>query len=363
VIACGDESKKPAQIHIGVIAYIDQETERISTLNAARMAVEAVNDTGGLKVDGKRYRIVTIIEEVKGAVPEQAVAAVRKLINQENVVVIIGPQFSTDAIPAGEVAENSRVPLISPISTNPSTTAGRKYVFRLGFTDEIQGAAVAAFSRADLTATRAAVLYNVANPYSHGIAQVFRKKFESEGGTVAAFESYTTDQKNYTPQLQRIKAVNPHVLFLPNFSKEAREQAREARQLGIDAVLIGSDGWNRQEFKGLSQFDGTYMTAHWSSDMPGERVQSFVKEYETKFERVPGDTAALTYDAFYLVFAAIENQGKTDAQSIQNGLYELGPFTGVGGSLDFTDSGDPSKQVVILKIRSGKVIFHKRISP
>ena len=355
---------KVPEINIGIITYEKEgNIERVSTINSANLATEKINSAGGVEIDGVRQQVNLILKGIKGHNPESSVKAVRELINQGNVVAIVGPQSSIDAIPAGEVAEQSRIPLIAPISTNPKTTAGRDYVFRMGFLDEFQGHVAAYFSREELGAETAAVVYNVANPYSRGIAAKFRKHFEEDGGRVVAFESYTTDEADFTRQLEMAKNQDPAVLYLPNYSSETELIVHQARKMGIGSVFMGGDSWDRHEFTKNSEFDGSYMTAHYFEKIRSEENRIFVTRYQEQFDLVPGDTAALTYDAFNLIFAAISRKGKTDPQSIREGLYDLGPYGGVGGSIDFVDNGDPVKGAVVLQIKDGSVNFISIVEP
>ncbi len=303
-----------------------------------------------------------MVEEIDDT-PEEAVAAAQKLINQENVVVIVGPQFSGDAIPAGEVAEIGRIPMICPIATNPQVTAGRQYVFRMSFVDDFQGGVMARFARHRLGAQTAAVLYDVANAYNRGIAEFFKEVFETLGGQVVASETYTTGERDFTPQLERIKQQEPEVLFLPNYSNDALLQAQQARQIGVGAVLLGSDGWDQRSLPGLPEFEGAFMSAHWSVDIQDERTQSFVSTYRQTFNQEPNDTAALTYDAFGILFDVLNSQGQVDPQLIRDGLYNLDPYRGVSGTIDFQDSGDPLKGAVILQFIDGQDVFYELVLP
>jgi branched-chain amino acid transport system substrate-binding protein len=140
-------------------------------------------------------------------------------------------------------AEQAKVPMISPRSTNQETTAGKRYVFRANFTDGLQGDVVARFARNSLENERAAVLYDIASPYNRGLAEVFQRVFTQAGGTLVASETYTTGKTTFQPQLERIRAGNPDVVFLPNYENEIPNQARQIRDMGIEATLLGADSW------------------------------------------------------------------------------------------------------------------------
>ena len=366
MVTCKKKQKvvqEPVRIPIGLVVYSDEGVERDSTLNAAAMAVDKTNKDGGFLLDGKPHVLEVHIEEVRGAVPEESIAAVVRLINQKQVVAIIGPQYSIDAIPAGAVAESASVPLISPISTSPCTTADRKYVFRMGFLDDFQGQAAASFCYGELGIKKAAVIYNIAEPYSRGIAEVFKVTFEKLGGLIVAFESFITGQDNYQAQLEWIKRSDAGLLFLPTFSEDAERVALQARQLGIPIPLMGADGWDRQYFKTLKVFDGCYMIAHWISDIDLPAAQVFVSEFRSRFNLEPGDPAALTFDAFNLVVAAIRSVDAYSPDLIRDAIYAMGPLEGVTGEVDFIDRGDPDKAAVVLKFKEGAVLFEKLVKP
>ena len=359
------ESEPEPEIRIGVIAYLKGEyadLDGAAMVNASNMALASLGPDRGLMV-GSRKHSVKIVTVGINNVPEEAVAAAAELINRENVVAIIGPQFSNDAIPAGEIAERAGIPMICPISTNPKVTAGRKYVFRMSFLDDLQGKTMADFAIGSLEARSAAVLFDVADSYSRGIAEVFKTRFGESGGKVLAFESYTSGERDFTEQLSRIAAKRAQVLYLPTYSEDALLQAQQARKLGIDSVLLGSDGGDQREFPKFPEFDGSFMTAHWSVDLDSKKTRRFVTEYRQTHSQDPNDSVVLTFDALNMVFEAIRSQGKATPQSIRKGLYSLGPYEGVGGTVDFQDTGDPEKGAVILKITDGDVSFIRIVNP
>ena len=344
------------EIRVGVITYNAMpELDPLSLGNAADMAVSEINEEGGLDIGGRRHKVTWINRSVTAGVPEESVSAVQRLINQEKVAAIIGPLFSVDAIPAGEIAELSGIPLITPLSTNPRATLNRRFVFRAGFLDEFQGRVAAIFTKLDLNARRAAVLYNIADPYSRSLAEVFRKQMEEMNGKVAAFESYAGDRDDVTGQLLRIRKAKPDVFYLPVYSEQATRIAASARKLNIDSVFFGGDSWDRSTIREIPEFDGSYMTAHYSYKFQGERNRRFVQEYENRFSQVPTDPAALSYDAFRLIFEAIRYSKSADPASIRDGLYAMGPYHGVTGIIDYVVNGDPVKGIAVLHIRDQKI--------
>ena len=359
------EPEPEPEIRIGIIAYLKGEyadLDGAAMVNASNMALTSLDPDGVLVVGSRKHRVKLVTTGINN-VPEEAVAAATELINRENVVAIIGPQFSKDAIPAGEIAERAGIPMICPISTNPEVTAGRKYVFRMSFLDDLQGKTMADFAIGYLEARSAAVLFDIADSYSRGIAEVFRARFRESGGKVRAFESYTSGEQDFTEQLNRIADRRPKVLYLPTYSEDTLMQAQQARKLGIDSVLLGSDGWDQREFQNYPEFDDSFMTAHWSVDFDSDKTRDFVTQYRQNYGQDPNDSVVLTFDALNMVFEAIRSQGDAAPQSIREGLYSLEPYEGVGGTIDFVDSGDPEKGAVILQFTDGKVRFIRIVKP
>lgn len=361
---CGLRDRTAGEIRIGVIAPLTGERSSlgVTTVKAAELAVNQVNEAGGLVVDGQNYHLVLLVED-NGSVPDTAVAAARKLINQDHAAVIIGPQISRNAIPVATLAENARIPMISPYSTNPATTVGKQYVFRMTYVDSFQGDIMARFALEHLNAQTAAVLYDVANEYNRDIAEFFYQSFTAGGGQIVAFETYTTGETDFSQQLAMIKAGEPQLLFLPNFSNEIPLQARQARDMGITAVFLGSDSWDLRQLVDLPELDGTFVSGHYSADVASAAGQRFVELFRQQYNEPPNSAAALTYDAFSLLFQAIQNQGQVDPESIRMGLQQIESFQGVTGSMVYGDTGDPKKSAVILQIKNGTAQYYQTIDP
>jgi branched-chain amino acid transport system substrate-binding protein len=373
ISACGGTGGGANVIKIGGIGELTGDIPAVgaSFKNAAEMAVKEVNDAGGLDVGGKKYQIQLIIEDNAGKA-DQSASAAQKLITQDNVVAIIGPNASRYAIPASEIAESSKVVLISPWSTNPKTTIDaktnepKKYVFRACFIDPFQGRVVAKFAMENLGAKKAAVLYDVASDYNKGIAEYFKQTFEEIGGQVVAFETYTTNDKDFTAQLTKIKETGPDVIFLPNYYSEVPLQVQQAHRLGITAPFVGSDSWGSAELTKLcgSECEGYYFSTHYAADNATPIAKKMIEAYKAKYGNVPDDVAALTYDAFGLLFQALQSAGKVDRQAVRDALAQIPKYEGVTGIMQFKEgSGDPIKSAVILQVKNGAFVFFANANP
>lgn len=352
-------------IAIGLI--VPQSSDLVSLAdgmrNGANLAVDQVNAEGGLEVDGKRYRLVLLVADDHN-IPDQAVEAARRLIFQDNVKAIVGPPTSRTAMAVAGVAENARVPMISPTATHPDLTQSREFVFRVSFNDNFQGEVMAEFARQTLQGQRAAVLYDTTNAYNRGIAEIFRASFEARGGQVVAFESYLVGEENFRPHLDRIQAAQPDLLFLPNFAADVILQAPQAREMGITAVILGSDSWEWQRLAPIPALDGAYFSNHYNPNQNNPASRPFVEVYQRRHNQPPTGGAALTYDAFQLLFTAMQNQRATDSEAIQQGLNGISEFNGVTGAIRYVDGRrDPLRSAVILQFLDGQVRFFELVDP
>jgi branched-chain amino acid transport system substrate-binding protein len=365
-LAAGCGSKEENVIRVGVNAELtgSKPTVGDSCRKAAELLAGQVNQAGGIKVGEKKYPLKLFIEDNEDKA-ESAAAVAQKLISQNNVLAIIGPNASGNAIPAARICEDAGVIMVTPWSTNPKTTEGKKFAFRACFIDDFQGQVMAKFARENLKAQTAAVLYDVASEYNKGIAEFFKKFFEAAGGKVVAFESYTKDDKDFSSQLTSIKAANPDVLFLPNYYNEVPLQAQQARRLGLTCPFIGSDSWGSEELLrlGAKDLEGSYFSTHYAPDIATPKAQRFIKDYETKYGKKPDDVAALTYDAVKLLCAAITQAGALDRKKVRDALASIQKFEGVTGQMNFRNLCDPVKSAVILLIKDGKFAYHASVQP
>ncbi len=206
----------PSTIKIGINAPLTGDIPKVgeSTKNSAEMWLD---ETGGeITAGGTTFQVELIVEdnESKG---ESAAAVNTKLITQDEVLVIVGPQASKQAVPAGAVANDNETPMISPWSTNPATTKDRPWVFRAPFLDPFQGPVVAKFVTEEMGYTKAGVLYDIASDYPKGLAEFFKQAWEERhgGGSVVAFESFTTGDTDFSAQLTKIKDSCAEFLFTP----------------------------------------------------------------------------------------------------------------------------------------------------
>jgi branched-chain amino acid transport system substrate-binding protein len=361
VSGCGNRGGDANTLRIGAIVEMtgDMPAVGASSRNAAELAVSELNAAGGITVAGKVYKIALVVED-NAAKPDQSAAAANKLITQDDVLAIVGPNASLGAIPAAEVAESSKTLLITPWSTNPKTTLDttsgkpKRYVFRACFTDPFEGRVLARFVKEKLGAKTAAVLYDVASEAPKSQSELFRQTFGELGGTTVAFETYTTGDRDFSAQLTKIKSANPDVVFLPAYYNDVGLIAQQARRQGITQPLVGSDAWSSPELIKLAggAVEGAYFANHYAADIATPAAKKFIAAYQQKYGNTPDDVAALTYDAMGLLFEALRKASAPEREALRDAMGTVSGYNGVTGDIRFTPgSGDPVKSAVIMQVK------------
>jgi branched-chain amino acid transport system substrate-binding protein len=371
--ACGPSG--PETIKIGINAPITGDIPKVGegTKFAAEMWLEDINAAGGLKVGDKTYKVELVIEDNESKA-ESAVKVATKLITEDEVLAIVGPQSSKQAIPAGGKANELSTPMISPWSTNPDTTKDRPYVFRGCFLDPFQGPVAANFIRDEFGFTKAAVLYDVASDYPKGLAEFFKEAWEKNNGpgSVVAFESFTTKDTDFSSQLTKIINSGADVLFTPQYYNEVALIVQQAHQLGWDKPIVGSDSWGSAETVKLCGKDcyGLFFSTHYAAAGATGATKEFIDRYNKKHGYVPDDVGALTWDSIRLLQKAIENTGgltgdiKKDRAAVREQLANIKDFDGITGQMTFTEEGDPIKCAVLVRISdAGEFEFYKSVCP
>jgi branched-chain amino acid transport system substrate-binding protein len=373
VFACGP--KGPETIKIGINAPITGDIPKVGegTKFAAQMWLEDINAAGGLEVGGKTYKVELVIEDNESKA-ESAVKVNTKLITEDEVLAIVGPQSSKQAVPAGGKANELETPMITPWSTNPDTTKDRPYVFRGCFLDPFQGPVAANFIKDEFGFTKAAVLYDVASDYPKGLAEFFKQAWEANNGpgSVVAFESFTTKDTDFSSQLTKIINSDAQVLFTPQYYNEVALIVQQAHQLGWDKPIVGSDSWGSAETVKLCGKDcyGLFFSTHYAAAGAKGATKEFIERYNSKHGYVPDDVAALTWDSMRIAQKAIEDTGgltgdiKKDRKAVRDALAKIKQFAGITGNMDFTEDGDPVKCAVVVRISdAGEFEFYKSVCP
>ncbi len=363
-------------IKIGNVAPITGDIPKVGEEGkfAVDMLVKEINDAGGLEVGDQTYQLEVITEDNESKA-DSAVAATTKLITEDKVLALIGAYSSKQAVPMGEVADRYDTPDISPWSTNPRTTKDRPWVFRACFIDPYQGKVAAGFAKEEFGVEKVAVLYDVASDYPKGLAEFFKMGAEEAGLEVVAFETFTTKDRDFSSQLTKIMGSGAELLFTPQYYDEVPLILKQAHELGWDKPILGSDSWSSPELMELCGDDcvGSYFTSHYAMKGAKGVTKEFIDKYNEKYGYIPGDVAALAFDAGNILFEAIKNTGgltgnlEEDRQAIRDQLAAIERWEGATGTMDFADAeveGDPVKCVVVVEITPDQEFtFYKMACP
>ncbi len=340
---------------------------------AGEMLKEDINGAGGLEVGGEKYLLEFIYEDNESKA-ESAVSAALKLIERDQVLAIVGPNSSKQAVPAGQVCDDNRTPMISPWSTNPDTTKDRPWVFRAAFLDPFQGPVAADFAMKQFKAKTAAVLFALANDYSKGLAEIFKTDFEKKNGagSVLAYESYGDKDQDFSAQLTKIIAAKPDFIFLPNNYNEVALIVKQAHDLGWKGPFMGADAWGNSELMALCGDDckGHFFSTHYAAAGATGATKEFIDRYQKKYGYQPADVAALTWDATRIVLKSIQDMGKItgkitdDRKNLREAMANISEFDGITGKMKFDAQGDPIKCAVVVRIsETGEFVFTESVCP
>ena len=370
---CGKKGDLPT-INVGLIAELTGSRSAFgaSCKNAAEMKVARIGEQGGIAVGGTKYDLKLIIADSQ-CTAEGAVAAAQNLIKEDTVIALVGPITSLEAVPVADAAEAARVPMITPGSTAPKTTLDattgqpKQWVFRTCFTDAWQGEVLAKFADGYVRAKKAAVLYEPASEAPKIQAELFRQNFEKAGGTVVAFETFKSGDKDFSAVFAKIKKAVPDVVFLPGYYNDVAVQLAQAHAAGLTVPFLGSDNWGSVDFLKLAGKDaeGAFYSAHYQPDRRNELTGGFVISYKKRFaDQVPDDVAALTWDALGYLTEALGKAGKPDRKLVRDALAGIREYEGATGKMKFPPgSGDPTKTTVMYKVEGGKPAFVTNIEP
>ncbi|MCO4794684.1 MAG: ABC transporter substrate-binding protein [Bacteriovoracaceae bacterium] len=342
----------------GPIATYGQES-----VNGIKMALDKINKDGKLT-----KKIKLIVEDNKGE-PVDSSNAVRKLINIDNVHAIIGSVASSNTLAGAPIAQENKVPMMTPASTNEKVTQTGSFISRTCFTDAFQGVVMAKFAKETLSKSNAIIIVDNSSDYSKGLAKVFSDNFTKMGGKIlGAIDDYTYTQKDtdFRSLLRKVKRANPDVIFLPGYYTEVGLMLKQARQLGLNIPFLGGDGWDSpklQELAGPEAIKGNYISSHFSPDDKDPTVQKFVKEYETNFKQKPGAMAALGYDGMLVMADALSRAGELSRENIAKAIIATANFTGITGNITIDSDRNAQKSAVVLETTAAGMVFKQKVNP
>lgn len=339
----------------------------ISGKNGIDLALKKINEKGVL--GGKKLSLV--VADTKSEASE-ATNGMQKLISQDKVVAVIGPNQSSAVIASGAINNGAKVVDITPMGTNPDVTVDPKtkqvkpYSFRTCFIDPFQGTVMASFASNELKVKRAAIYIDNTSDYAKGLAQFFKENFVKNGGQVVIEEAYLQKDTDFKSTLTKIKAAKPDFIYIPGYYQEVGLIVKQAREMGITVPMAGGDGWDSAklpEIAGKAALENTFFSSLYSPDDTSDLNKEFVAEYKKAYNTNPDVFAALAYDSALLVAKAIEDAGSADPAKIAEAMAKIKGFKGVSGEVTFNEEHNPIKSAVIIEHKDGKQTFKTKVNP
>ena len=356
------------------IGFIYTTPNRVNSRYGAELATNESNEEGGVR--GTPIQLVAhgiptqrlISENISDS--EYVAGIAEKLITEEGVTAIAGPNRSTHAVIVGEIAQRHGIPMITTGATNPSVTAAGDFVFMAAFTDDFQGKVMAQFAIQDLEAKTAAVLTHTGDVYSEGLSKTFIANFSAYGGEVVGEQFYTAGDTDFTAQLTTISEAVPDVIFSTGFIPEIPLAVRQARdEIGITATFLGGDSWDNPALlpEGGAAVDGSFFSSPFSvkadpGDL-GQDAHQFVSAYTGMFNEVPDGGAALGYDAIRLLVQAMRRASDLTPTAIRDQIAATDNYSGATLILGYDKNRHTAKSAAINRIVDGEVQFYKLIQP
>lgn len=330
--------------------------------NAMKMALEKINQKG---VKGKKIEL--IVEDDKSDQIE-ATNAMRKLINVDKVITIIGEVTSSNSLAMAPIAQEAKIPMVSSAATNEKVTQVGNFISRTCFTDDFQGVVMARFAFNNLKKKNAIIIIDNSSDYSKGLAKAFSDEWKRLGGKYASTEEFSYVQKDidFQTMLRKVKRANPEVIFLPGYYEEVGLILKQGRKMGINVPFLGGDGWDSPklfEIAGAEGSKGNYISSHFAPDDSDPAVQNFVREYENRYKVRPGAMAALGYDVIGVVADAMSRAKSFSPSDINAAILATKGFKGVTGAITIDEKRNSKKSAVVLVTTENTFKFNQKVNP
>ena len=334
-----------------------------ATIEGLQLAIDEANEAGG--INGKKIELVSVDDKSEAA---ESINAATKLISDDDVKVIVGPATTGLVLAETQTATDAKVPIIAPCATSPEATVEngkvKPYVFRSCFIDPQQGEVMATFAAKELKAKTAVIYVDNSSDYSKNLAKVFKEKFEAAGGKVVMEEAFLQKDQDFKATLTKLKTANADVMFVPAYYEEVGKIVKQAREMGINSAILGTDGWDDTkvvDIAGADALNNTFFSTHYSEK--DAEVQGFIEAYKKKYNRAPNVFAALGYDAGKMLVDALKRAGSNDTEKIREALEATKDLKVGTGTISMDKNHNPIKTAVILEMKNGEKELKAKIAP
>jgi branched-chain amino acid transport system substrate-binding protein len=318
------------------------------------------------EVLGKKVQLV-VVDNKSDKV--EAANAATVLAQKEKVNAVLGSWGSSLSMAGGPIFAEAKIPAVAVSATNPAVTKGNDFYFRVCFLDPFQGTVGAAYAFNELKAKKVAIIREVSNDYSVGLAKFFVDHFVKLSGdekAIVATADYNTGDQDFSAQLTNIKQFEPDVIFAPGNYTESALIIKQARDLGITAKFIGGDTWDINAFLevGGAAVEGAIVSTFFANDVPINKTsEAFLKSFRDEYKKEPPAVAALGYDAYLVVLDAIKRANSAEPQKIRDALTQTKDFEGSAGSITINAERNADKAAVFKTVKDGKFVFLTTVKP
>ena len=316
----------------------------IAVQKGVDLYVDQVNAAGG--VDGKKVEVIW--EDDQGDATA-GVNAFNKLVDNDEVVGIIGAVLTNVTMAVAANAADIGIPMITASSTAYDITTDRPSVFRTCFLDPFQAVIMARYANEE-GLKKVAILYDNGNDYSTGLYESFAGEAKALGMEVVAVESASYDDVDFKVQLTKVKDAAPEAVFMPYYGAPAALILTQADEIGFETRFLGADGIANvvDSISNKALLTNIVYSDHYSEQADSEMSKSFVEAYQAKYGEVPTISFSATgYDAALVLLDAIKQAGTTD-YAVVSAALKATDVEGVSGKITFDDHNDPIKSAFIL---------------
>ena len=347
-------------IKIGYVGALSGDTALWGQagLNGMELTAKQINEDGGIL--GREVQVIGL--DGKGA-PDDSVTAYKKLVEEEGVSAVVGTNFSSCNIAIAAVADELKVPVIATAASNELVTVDadgklHPYSFRLCFIDSYMGYLAGSYAYNELGLKTCALITDVTDSYSTSVGQYMVDTFTELGGELVASEEAQNGDNDFRAQLTKIAAAQPDVLFIPWNYENVCLIAQQARELGIEGVFFGADGWDTTELIELSNgaLEGCYYVSRPGFNLP--EAAAYGEVYQEEYNVALEAECLYGNDGVMWIKQAIEAAGSDDPTAIRDQLEATTSFDGLLGHMSIDPAThNPSRDAAIFEVKDNEVQY------
>jgi branched-chain amino acid transport system substrate-binding protein len=331
------------------------------------LAIERINAAGGIKPKGetKAYMLKLIEVADDKNDPREGAAIAQRFVDDAKILAMVGPVTSSVALAGAPILNKAGLIQIAIGATAPAYSDAGACSFRVVPTDSFQGRYIAKWAKDQGKWKRLATIY-VSDDYGRGLNDVFVKSMKEMGpaDAVVGAEAFQPNDTDFTVQLTKIKGLNADALFIAAHYKEGALIARQAREMGLNAQILGTDGIGHPEYiKGAAKAaEGTIYSGYFSLEDKRPYIQEWAAAFKKKYNEDPGLVEGLSNDCVLLIAKAIE-LGGASRKGIMEALTGIGTqhpaVMGALGENRFDANGDMVRDMLMYKVQDGKAVLVK----